>query len=582
MALVELPGLQLRIKAVGAALGIALASALPAGAAAPVGKDVPVPAPKPEALSAQQPSKPADAAGKSDAPAATDGTPAPAASPFEHPSPYPVSSIVVDLATGKVLSHENATVRRYPASTTKLMTAYVALEQLRAGKVGLDSPVIVTNLAAAQAPSKMGYPAGSVIRLDNALHMMLVKSANDIAMAIGQMLAGGSEEDFVAMMDDAAARLGMKDSHFINPNGLPGDGQYVSAKDMALLAMAIRRDFPAFASYFGTPAITNGRALIKNGNKLLGHFDGADGMKTGYICAAGFNLVSSATRKGRTLIAVVLGANGTIARERLSAKLLEEGFKTDPTKINLTVTAMPISAGPALDVSDYICSAKGRSARASDRVAVRNTEKNSDRFFDSPYMIKSTTAPPALKVSLGGAAGNDKVAAGVSIIESYGIPLPTPRPDLEPAPQPTPAIGEGEPAPALSDTPTAAPPAPKTLDAETSPPPAAFSPAAPSPVTATPAANAPPQPDFSPDEEDEDTGPAPAAPVAPHPPMQTPSAPPAPVNAFSEPKKGASIHFPLGVESPLATKGPRLHIGAFHRQNAQSTRPGDGENQSVN
>ena len=337
----------------------------------------------------------------------------------------PMASVAIDVATGKVLSANRASERRYPASTTKLMTAYVALNMLRDGKAVMNTPVVMTRRANAEPPSKMGFKPGTVIRLDMALRMMLVKSANDMAYAIAQTLGGGSMEDFVDMMNADAARLGMKDTHFVNPNGLPQDGQYSSPKDLAILGMTIRREFPAFANYFGTEAIALDARVLKNGNKLLGRFDGADGMKTGYICASGFNLVSSATRNGRTIVAVVMGANGTIPRERLAASLLEDGFKTDPKTINKTVDELPVSSGPPIDTSDYICSSRGRTDRANERVE----EAGRDEKFGSPYLHDLGRPPVTLQVSIGGAAGTAKIPAGVSILDAYGIPIPTPRPE---------------------------------------------------------------------------------------------------------------------------------------------------------
>ena len=337
----------------------------------------------------------------------------------------PMASVAIDVATGKVLSANRASERRYPASTTKLMTAYVALNMLRDGKAAMNTPVVMTRRANAEAPSKMGFKPGTVVRLDMALRMMLVKSANDIAYAIAQALGGGSMEDFVDMMNEDAAKLGMKDTRFANPNGLPQDGQYSSAKDLAILGMTIRREFPAFANYFGTEAIALDARVLKNGNKLLGRFDGADGMKTGYICASGFNLVSSATRDGRTIVAVVMGANGTIPRERLAASLLEDGFKTDPKTIDKTVDELPVSSGAPIDTSDYICSSRGRTDRANERVE----EASRDEKFGSPYLHDLGRPPVTFKVSIGGAAGSARIPAGVSIIDAYGIPIPTPRPE---------------------------------------------------------------------------------------------------------------------------------------------------------
>lgn len=335
------------------------------------------------------------------------------------------TSIVVDVATGTVLLEKNATARWYPASTTKLMTAYLALKALAAGSVTLDSPVVMTRFAASQAPSKMGFEPGSVMRLDMALRMMLVKSANDVAVAIGQSLGGGSIERFVEMMNAEASGLGMKDTRFINPNGLPGDGQYSSAKDLAILGTRLRRDFPAFSEIFGVEAITTGEALLKNTNSLLGRYAGADGMKTGYICASGFNIVASATREGRTLVAVVLGADGPIVRDRIAAELFENGFRADPAQLGTTVEALPVSDGPPADISKEICSPAGQKARAKERQLEAGRDGNSG----SPYLREMTRPPSAVAVGLGGASGASGVEPGISQIAAYGIPLPRWRPD---------------------------------------------------------------------------------------------------------------------------------------------------------
>lgn len=460
---------------------------------------------------------PAEEAGQVAEASGTDAEPA--AEP-ETPVDHPLATIVVDVETGKVLSRQNATERRYPASTTKLMTAYLALKALRAETVALDSPVIVTRQAADEPPSKMDYKPGSVIRLDNALRMMLVKSANDVAVAIGQSLAGGSLGDFVDMMNAEAKRLGMEDTRFINPNGLPGEGQYSTAKDLAILGMTIRREFPAFSEFFGTEAISNGKSLMKNGNKLLGRFEGADGMKTGYICASGFNLVSSATRDGRTLIAVVLGANGTIERERNSAEILQAGFQADLDEVTETVTDLPASSGEPLDTSDYICSQEGRTERANDRVA----EKEREEVFGSPYLTELNRAPVTVNVGLGGAAGNDEVAPGVSIIANYGIPIPTPRPTPPPANDNL-AAGEDATDPAADET--TEPAAPDTAPAD------------PAAEGARPAEPANEESRLGPST----TGRGDVAAAA---------------NAYAGGDRDTV--FPRGIESPLARKGPRLDI----------------------
>lgn len=331
------------------------------------------------------------------------------------------NSVVVDVATGKVLEARNASARWYPASTTKLMTAYIALKALHDRTASPDTPVIVTRLAESQPPSKMGFPAGSVLRLDAALRMMLVKSANDLAVAIGQALSSGSVEAFVARMNLEAAALGMRDTHFVNPNGLPGDGQYSSAKDLAILALRLRRDFPASRDLFATEAVAAGGATIRNTNTLLGRFAGADGMKTGYICASGFNLVASATRDRRTVIAVVLGADGPILRDRIAADLLEAGFRTDPKTVSGDLLQLPVAGGAVGDISAAVCSPAGQKARAKERQA----EAKRGGTSGSPFLHEMTRPPSVVQLALGGAAGSAAVEPGISQIAAYGIPVPT-------------------------------------------------------------------------------------------------------------------------------------------------------------
>jgi D-alanyl-D-alanine carboxypeptidase len=263
-------------------------------------------------------------------------------------------SLVVDEDTGAVLQATDATEPWYPASLTKLMTAYVVLDQIRAGKLSPDSLVVVTPLAARQAPSKMGFKPGTVLTVDNALKMMLVKSANDIAMAIGESL-GGSVEGFAAMMNQDAQRLGMKDSHFENPNGLPDPDHYSSAQDLAILARALLKEFPQYRGYFGIGAISLDGRVYHTYNNLFGRYDGVDGMKTGFICAAGFNTVVTATRNGRHLIAVVLGQPSATTRAVVTADLLDKAFLAHNWASGPNVASLARVGGSPPDMHAQIC-----------------------------------------------------------------------------------------------------------------------------------------------------------------------------------------------------------------------------------
>jgi D-alanyl-D-alanine carboxypeptidase len=233
--------------------------------------------------------------------------------------------LLIEADTGKVLEAENATYPWYPASVTKLMTAYVTLKAVKEGRITLDTLVTVSPVAASQSPSKMGFRPGTQVTVDNALKMMLVKSANDMAVVLAEGV-GGSIDGFSALMNQNAQRLGMTQTSYVNPNGLPADGQITSARDLAILARAIIRDLPEYEYFVHIPSIRFGRRVTQNFNKLIGRYPGADGFKTGFICASGYNLVASATRNGKRLIAVVLGASSGQMRAVRAAQMLERGF----------------------------------------------------------------------------------------------------------------------------------------------------------------------------------------------------------------------------------------------------------------
>ena len=239
------------------------------------------------------------------------------------------SSILIDADSGKVLRADNATYPWYPASTTKLMTLYMTLSAVRDNRITFDTLFTVSRNANLQAPTKMGLPVGAQVTVDNALKMMMVKSANDMAVLLAEGI-GGSVDDFAQAMTDTAHKLGMSESNFVNPNGLPADGQITSARDLAILARALIREFPDYSFYWHVPAIKFGRRIVRNYNPLLGRYPGADGMKTGFICASGFNLVATATRNNKRLIAVVLGAPSGAVRAIKAAEMLESGFSQNP------------------------------------------------------------------------------------------------------------------------------------------------------------------------------------------------------------------------------------------------------------
>jgi D-alanyl-D-alanine carboxypeptidase len=347
-------------------------------------------------------------------------------------------SLLIDTNTNRVIESDNPFQRWYPASLTKLMTTYVAFRAVAAGEVSLTSPVVISKKAAAQPPSKMGYPVGSELTLDNALKIIMVKSANDVAAAIGESIAG-SQSNFAERMNAESARLGMTDSHWVNAHGLHDDNQYTSARDLVILSTALRQEFPEHASFFAIEGLLAGDKVLPSHNNLIGRFDGADGMKTGYTCPSGYNLIASATRGGRTLLAVVVGSETVKARDEKAAAMLARGF------------AFPASAGRALselkpsgkglnkpvNMHKELCTKEARAARAkAEKELAKGSKEGSQKPPQQVYLGEMTRERVLVKVELGGATGPLSSAAAATIAANRvyaDVPIPTWRPD-KPAP----------------------------------------------------------------------------------------------------------------------------------------------------
>ena len=247
----------------------------------------------------------------------------------------------------------------------------------------------VSESAAAQPPSKMGFKPGTQVRLDNALKIIMVKSANDVAATIAENL-GGSIEGFADLMNQHAARLGMRDSHFANPHGLPDERNQTTARDMAILARALIIEFPDYQELFRIGAIQYGRRIMRNTNGLIGRYAGADGMKTGFICSAGFNVVASATRNGRHLITVVMGAPSANERTMKAAELFDRGFNSSqPGWSSPTLAALPQSASTVPpDMRSVICDRRGPVPNEEDSPTTLATDQNGGvpNLFSSDMM----------------------------------------------------------------------------------------------------------------------------------------------------------------------------------------------------
>lgn len=249
------------------------------------------------------------------------------------------AAIVIDADSGRVLHSRNADTRNYPASLTKMMTLFMAFEALDSGALTLDQPLRVSRRSAGQPASKLGLKEGETITVEDAIRALSIKSANDVATVIAEAL-GGTEVKFALMMTKRARALGMKRTSFRNASGLPNRRQLSTARDMSILAQALIERFPSYYGYFSEASFQYNGKKYKNHNSLLKDYDGADGIKTGYIRASGFNLVASAERNGIRLIGVVFGGKTANRRDRHMQNLLNRSWAQARAKS--TVVAAPI------------------------------------------------------------------------------------------------------------------------------------------------------------------------------------------------------------------------------------------------
>jgi D-alanyl-D-alanine carboxypeptidase len=324
-------------------------------------------------------------------------------------------SIVVDADTGRVLHEANADIASPPASLTKMMTLYMLFDALKKGEVRMNTPMKVSAKAASQAPSKMGLVRGKVLTVDQAIDAEVTKSANDVAVVIAEHL-GGTEERFAEKMTATARTMGMKQTTFHNASGLPDPEQFSSARDMAILAKHLIQDHPDYYRLFSRMEFAYGNQTIRTHNHLLETYEGADGIKTGYTVASGFNLVSSAKRGNQRLIGVVFGGATAGARDRHMADLLDEGFATLTGKPDALVAAKRIEEFQKINLAAAaLVKPEDVPASAGDR--------------DEVY------APPASVAGLIHAA--ELPPARVSNVEAMPAPKLATLPARNPKPMPT-------------------------------------------------------------------------------------------------------------------------------------------------
>jgi len=284
-------------------------------------------------------------------------------------------ALLFDAADGRVLYAEDPDNQWHPASLTKIMTAYLTFGAIKEGKLTLETKITCSEIASLQGPTKVGLPVGSSMTVETALAALIIKSANDVAVMLAEAVAG-SHEAFVAQMNATASRLGMTRTRFANANGLPAPEQITTARDLARLSAAVVRDYPEYAHMWSMLDVKVGKRHLRSHNGLLTNYAGADGLKTGFICDSGFNVVASATRDGRKMIAVVLGEPTGGERSVRAANLLEHGFQTHEWKALFappTLETMPMAEdakGPTTIrqiVRSYVCGTGRRRAVAKSK-----------------------------------------------------------------------------------------------------------------------------------------------------------------------------------------------------------------------
>lgn len=337
--------------------------------------------------------------------------------------------LVADVRTGAVLEANQATTPWYPASLTKLMTTMVVLNAVKAGRITLQTPVVYSARAQGEPPSKMGFQVGQTVTVDDALKMLMVQSANDICVALAELVSG-SVEAFVVEMNQTAQQIGMTNSNFVNPNGLPiktgADLSRTTARDMAVLAVQLLRMHPDQSGLFSLEAIRIGDRVLRNHNGLIGRYPGADGMKTGYTCSAGFNVVVTVTRGDRRLVTVVLGAESHIKRSEAAIDAFERGFAA--TRAVSTLAALPnVTAAFTTDLREQQCGKAAVKARYARAKLNPDTHPWLERLMAkipvSPVMVYATAAP----------GGEPQVAAAPSGADEDAPAATSPSPGSAPA-----------------------------------------------------------------------------------------------------------------------------------------------------
>jgi len=329
------------------------------------------------------------------------------------------AAIVMDMRNGQVLYSKNADERLYPASLTKMMTLYIAFEAIRNGEITLDTKVSISRNAASEPPSRLGLHAGQKVALRQLIRAAAIKSANDAATAIGEAIAG-SEQAFARRMNRTARALGMTRTTFRNANGLTLAGHLSTARDMAILGRALFFHFPQYYGLFSRrSAVAAGKTIRNTNRKFLAAYRGADGIKTGYTQAAGFNLVASARRGGKRIIAAEFGGRSVSQRNSRMARLLDLGFRRAAASVRVVPPPLPVY-GPRKPV--LVASAVSKSPRPMARPSTRAVESAGMKLAVSAAVSRAAaTAAAPLPVP-----GSDAPTAPLRRIARAAVPTPAP------------------------------------------------------------------------------------------------------------------------------------------------------------
>jgi D-alanyl-D-alanine carboxypeptidase len=334
------------------------------------------------------------------------------------------AAIVIDAKTGKTLFARYADSHRYPASLTKMMTLYMVFEAMANGHISKSSKIPVSSNAAAEQPSKLGLKPGSTITVENAILALVTKSANDVATAVGEYL-GGSEEGFARMMTEKARALGMKSTTFRNAHGLPNSAQKTTARDMARLGLALREHYPQHYHYFSTRSFTYAGRKYGNHNRLLGRVKGMDGIKTGYIRASGFNLVSSVEANGRSIVAVVMGGRTANSRNEHMAEIISAymprasrrgGGNLIASRNTITPTRPAVASAGRIELPSV-------NPPTPDSRPVHSIEREDTHDVAVAYAATETPQPyPAARGSAAAAVQQEAAQGDVDMMETASVP----------------------------------------------------------------------------------------------------------------------------------------------------------------